>query len=103
MRVGLARPDRFLAPVRRGLRRRRVRLARRLGVAYDELDLRRGVRSRIDDRHVISAGLKRAVDRAVGIHRRIALVARDLVMQIRLRIGPIPHRHHDVAFAALRP
>src|SRR5262249_31014873 len=44
----------------------------------------------------------RAVDGAVRIDERIALVARDLVVQVHLRIGPVPHRHDDVALFALR-
>ena len=58
---------------------------------------------RIDDGHVVGAGFERAVDRPVRVHRRIAFVARDLVVQIDLRIGPVPHRDDDVALAALRP
>ena len=60
------------------------------------------VRPRIDHRHVVGARLERAVDRPVRVHGRIALVARDLVVQVRLRIGPVPHRDDDVALAALR-
>ena len=45
VRVGLAGPDRFVAPVRRRLRRRRLRLARRLRIAHRQLHLRRGVAS----------------------------------------------------------
>src|SRR4029453_9249897 len=48
-------------------------------------------------------GLEGSIDRAVGIYRRIPLVARDLVVEIRLRISPIPHCHDDVSFLSLRP
>ena len=99
---GLAVPDHFVAPVRRRRRRRRVRRARRLRIANDQLDLARRVPRRIDDRPVIAALFQRAVDGTVGVHGGIALVGRDLVVQIDLRIRPVPHRDHDVPLAALR-
>ena len=86
-----------------GRRRRVVRLARRLRIAHLQLDLRRRVAHRIDDRHVVGALFERAVDRSVRVDGRIAFVARDLVVQIHLRIGPVPHRDDDVALSALRP
>ena len=103
VRVGLAVPDRFVAPVRR--RRAPAACRAALGVFGSRtcsLTCVARVRLRIDDRHVVGALFERAVDRAVGVDRRIALVGRDLVVQVRLRIGPVPHRDDDVALAALR-
>ncbi len=60
------------------------------------------LRLRIDDGQVIAALFERSVDGAVGVHGRITLVARDLVVQIDLRIGPVPQRDDDVALPALR-
>ncbi len=57
---------------------------------------------RIDDGQVIAALFERSVDGAVGVHGRIALVGRDVVVQIDLRIGPVPHRDDDVPLPALR-
>ena len=87
-----------------GCRRRRVRAA--LGVFGSRtcsFTCVARVRRRIDDGQVIGALFERAVDRTVRVHGRIALVARDLVVEIDLRIGPVPHRDDDVALAALRP
>ena len=45
----------------------------------------------------------RAVDLAVGVDSRPAPVGRDQVVQVELRIAPVPHRQHHVALDALRP
>ena len=58
---------------------------------------------RIEHRHEVGALLRRAVDRAVGVDGRVALVGRDLVVQVVLRRRPVPHADHDVALDALRP
>ena len=58
---------------------------------------------RVEDREEIRALLGRAVDRAVGVDRGIALVGRDLVVQVVLGPGPVPQRDDDVALDALRP
>src|SRR6266849_3877936 len=79
MGVGLAGPDDFLAPVRRWLRRRRLRFARRLGIANLQLHLARGVAGRVHDRHVVGTGLESSVDRSVRVHRWIPLVGPYLV------------------------
>ena len=52
---------------------------------------------------VVGAELERPVDQTVGVHRRVAAVGRHLVVQVRLRIGPVPLRDDDVALDALRP
>ena len=58
---------------------------------------------RIEHRHD-SPRSTRARRRAgpFGIHRRIAAIGRDDVVQIGLGIGPVPHRDDDVALDALR-
>ena len=100
--VGLAVPDRLVPPVGRG-RQRRARRDRRVGVAHRHRHLGGGVGHRIEHRHVVRARLERAVDRAVGVDRRVALVGGDLVVQVGLRIGPVPLRHDDAALHPLRP
>ena len=98
----LAVPDRLVAPVRGRRGWRLIRGARRVRIARADLDHARGVRLRIDDRQVVAALFERAVDRSVGVDRRVPLVGRDRVVQIDLRVRPIPHRHDDVALDALR-
>ena len=90
VRAGLAGPDRFLAPVRRRLRRRRVGRARGLRIANRQLHLAGGMARRVDGRHVVGALFERAVDRPVGVHGGIALVGRDFIVGIRLLDRPSP-------------
>ncbi len=99
---GLAVPDRFVAPVRRRRCGRLVRRTRRVRIAHDQFDAAGGIRLRIDHRQIVATLFERAVDRTVGIDRRIPLVARDLVVQIRFGIRPVPHRDHHVSLASLR-
>ena len=61
------------------------------------------MRDRVQHRHIGFAELECAIDRAVGVDRRITLVGRSLIVEIRLRVGPIPLRDDDVALLALRP
>ena len=56
----------------------------------------------IDGRHVVGALFERAVDGPVGIHGWIALVRRNLIVRVDLRIGPVPHRDDHVPLSALR-
>ena len=98
----LAVPDHFVAPVRRRRHWRRIRGARRLRIANGQLHLARRVVRRIDDGQVIATLFERSVDGAVGVHGRIPLVARDVIVQIDLGICPVPHRDDDVPLPALR-
>ena len=66
-------------------------------------DLPRFVMFRVKHRHEIRAQLRRAVNRPVGIDRRIALVGGNLVVEISLGIAPIPYVNDDVALHALGP
>ena len=99
---GLAVPDRFVAPERRGRRGLRGEGTRRLRIANPHLYLAGRVGLGIEDRQVIAAFFQRSVDGAVGVHRRIILVAGDGVMQIDFRIGPVPESDHDVPLLTLR-
>ena len=99
--VVLALPDRLAAPVRRRMRHRR-RCRRCVGIAHCQFDGTRHVLHRVEHRQVVGAQLERAVERAVGIDRRVAAIGRDDVVQIDFRVRPVPHRHDDVALGALR-
>ena len=57
----------------------------------------------IEHRRVVGAQFERAVDRSVRVDPRVAPVGRDHVVQVGLRIGPVPLRDDDVALDALRP
>ena len=100
VRVGPAVPDRLITPVRRGLQGR-PRSYRRVRIANRQGHLAGRVSHRVQDGHVIRAGLERSVDRAVGVDRGIALVGGSLVVEIRRRIGPVPLRDHDVTLFTL--
>ena len=98
-----AGPDRFGAPVRRGLRRRRVCFAGCLRIANLQLHLAGAIARGIHNGHVIGACLERSIDRSVRVHGWIPFVGCDLVVEINLRVGPIPHGDDDVPLPALRP
>ena len=102
VRVGRVVPDRPLAEVAPGpepLRRehRRHLLARD---AERDLDHRRVVFVRVGHQQVVVADVD-AVDRSVGIDPRVPLVGRDLVMDERDVVAPVPHRDDDVPLDAL--
>ncbi len=82
----------------RHLRRRRWRV----GVTHRELHLTRRVFDRIEHWQVIGAELERAVDQAVRVEPGIAAIGRDLVVQIHLRVGPVPLRDDDLSLDPLR-
>src|SRR5262249_5707392 len=79
--AGLAVPDHLVAPIGRWavwiiLRRWR------LGIAHRHFYGSRGVGLRIEHGEEVCALLGRAVELAVGVDRRLALVGRDLVVQV---------------------
>ncbi len=81
--AGLAVPDHLVAPIGRWavwvvLRRWR------LGIAHRHFYRSRGVGLRIEHGEEVRALLGRAVELAVGIDRRLALVGRNLVVQVGL-------------------
>ena len=101
--AGLAVPDRLVAPVRRGrhrvlLRRRRVRIAHRASSPASPC----GSPGRAPGRGRCSPRARRRC-RPLALTRRVALVGRDLVVQVVLGPGPVPQREDDVALDALRP
>src|SRR4029077_6368297 len=66
----------------------------------DVADLRR---FRIEHWQTIGRILRRAVKRTMTVHRGIALVGRNQVVEILLLVAPVPRRYDDVALDALRP
>ena len=72
------------------------------GSRYGHLHLAGGVVHRIEHRQIVAALFGRSVDQAVGVDVRIALIGGDFVVQIGLRVGPVPLRDDDVALDALR-
>ena len=99
--VVAAGPDHFRAPVRRRRRHLRRR-ARRFRIANRQRNLALGVPHGIEHRHVVRTQLECAVDRTIGVDRRIAAIGGDHVMQVDGGIRPIPHRDDDVALDTLR-
>ena len=94
-------PVQLVAPVRRR-HRHRLRLARRhLRVEHGNPQFLRRVLQRVDDEEAVVAPVD-AVDRAVGVGRRVALVGGQLVVGECGRAAPVPHRQHQVPLAALR-
>ena len=107
--VGLGVPQHLVAPVGRRLRRldragvARSERHRHVGIGHRHLEVRHLVRLRIEDRHVVGRILGRAVERAVGIDRRLAPVRRDQVVQVLVGRRPFPRGDDDVALEPLRP
>jgi len=60
------------------------------------------VTDRIQDGEVVRAELGRPVDEAVAVDRGIAPVGGDLIVEIRLGVGPVPLCNDDVPLQALR-
>ena len=98
-----AGPDRLGAPVRRWTRNLRRRRGRRARVADRHRNSGDGMRLRVEHGQVIGARLEHTVERTVGVDGGIAAVGRDQVVQVGLRVGPVPHGDDDVPLDALRP
>ena len=81
---------------------REIGRARRVGIAHRHVDRRRGVLHRIEHRQILRAFLGRAIERTVGVDGRIASVGADRIVQIGLRVRPVPQRHDEVALDPLR-
>ena len=88
--------------MRRGLESRHRRGIRRVGIADRHRHAADRVIDGIEPRQVIRTDFGGAVKFAVGVQRGITPVGRDLVVQICLRIGPVPLRDDDVPLEALR-
>src|ERR1051325_6202078 len=99
--VGLAIPDRFVSPVWGWLQW--LPRSRRLGIADRHLDLACGMPNRVEHGNEVGAELGCTVNQSIGVHRWIALVARDFVVEILLGRGPVPLVDHYVPLDALRP
>ncbi len=102
VRARLAVPDRLRSPIR-GRRHRVVLRRRRLRIADRHSHFARRMPHRIQDRHEIRALLGRSVNQSVGVDRGIALVARNLIVEISRGTRPVPQADDDVALQALRP
>ena len=107
--VGAGVPELLVAPIGRRLQRldaRRhgpARATPACRIAHRHLEERHLVGLRIEDRHVVGRVFRRAVQRAVGVDRRIAPVGRDQVVQVFVRRRPFPRGDDDIALDALRP
>ena len=100
--VGPAGPDRLRCPSTATAASALRRPDRRVRIARPHVHAARRVANRIEHGNVIRAQLGSAVDRTVGVDRRIAPVGRDLVVHVDLRVGPVPLRDDDVPLRALR-
>ena len=98
-----ARPQDLVAPIGRGLRHLRVGRDGSVRIADGQWDLARRIVGRVQDGQVVGAQLQRAVDQAVRVESGFAPVGRDLVVEVDVRIGPIPFSDDHVALDALRP
>ena len=79
---------------------RRVPLAQgrwHFGIAHRRMEVRDRVRRRVEDRQLISG-----IERPIGIDRRIAPIGRDQVVEVLVRLPPVPFRNDDIAFDTLR-
>src|SRR3954465_10400770 len=96
---GVAVPNGFIAPY--GRRLKRLRLPRRVRIAVRDFHLADCVSNRIEHGEIDSAFLRRPINHTVGIDGWIALVTRDFVMEVPLRVGPIPLRDDHIPFDSL--
>ena len=76
---------------------------RRIRVAHRRVECGRDVLHGIEDREVVGAEFRRAVELAVAVHGRIATIRAGQVVHVRLRIGPVANGGDDVALCASRP
>ena len=76
---------------------------RHVGIAHRRVEFGDAVLHRIENRNDVGGVFRRAEQRAVAVDRRVALVGRNLVVQIMLVVGPVPRGDDDVALDALRP
>ncbi len=58
------------------------------------------MRDRVKNRQIVGAEFECAVDLAVGIESRVPAIRRNLVVQVRFRVRPVPLGNHDVALDA---
>ena len=101
IRDGRIEPVGLAAPVRRWLRHH-LRFARRSRrVEHRDAHFRRRMRIRIESEETVVTPID-AVDRTVGVRRRVALVGRKLVVGERRGPAPLPERQHEIALDTFR-
>ena len=109
MLVGLGIPEDRVAPIgrRRGRLDRagvaRPKRERHVRVRHRHLEVRHLVRLGIEDRHVVGRIFRRPIERAIGIDRRLAPIRRDQIVQVLVRLRPVPGGDHDIALDARGP
>ena len=104
VRIGGVVPDRLrpeVAPRLEALRREHRRDLR-VVVPERDLDHLRAVLEGVGHQQEVVADVD-AVERAVRVDARVALVGRDLVVDEGDVVAPVPHRDDDVPLDALRP
>ena len=102
--TGPRRPNRPTACVgfdRAGVARSERDRHARIGDRH--LEVRHLVGLRIEDRHLVGRIFRRAVERTVGVDRRLAPVRRDQVVQILVGRRPVPGGDDEIALDARGP
>ncbi len=100
-------PDDLVTPIRRRLERLdRRRMARSQAdwharITHGRLECGRRVVLDVQDRNLVRAVPRRSEQRAVHVHRRVPLVARDEIVQVVLLVHPVAERDDDVPLDAL--
>ena len=90
-------PDLLVAPVGRG-RHGRLCCAVVIWVFREYRNLVGAMGARIQHRQIVSTVFQCAVNLAIGIHRRIAAVGGNQIMQIGRGVSPVPLCNHHIAF-----
>ena len=106
--VGLGVPQNLVAPI--GRRRGRLDRAgvarsernRHARIGHRHLEVRHLVGLRVEHRHVVGRIFRRAVERTVGVDRRIAPIRRDQIVQILVGRRPVPGGDDEIALDAGR-
>ncbi len=101
MHVGLAIPNRFIIPIGRWLRHRRVgRL--RIGIANSQGYTGCLMLDRVEHGQVVGTGFKSPVNLTVGVDGRVPPVCRHQVVEISRFIGPVPLCDDDISLKSFR-
>ena len=100
--VGLAVPNGFISPIRRRRRRLIVAARWRLRVTDWHADSVRCGAHWVEDRQIVNAKFCGAVNCSVGVQCGIALVGGNFIVQIGLRVCPVPLGNDHVSFGTLR-
>jgi hypothetical protein len=106
--VHLRVPQLLLTPIRRGLQRLFDCGVSRSQRFWGVLIAHRGFEDAdrvglgIEYRQKVGGVFRRAEQRTVGIDGGMAAIRGDEIVEIGLRVGPLPARHHDIALSFLR-